>query len=251
MKPTSKSHPQAALLPFAGMRRKRATKNGAASGRGMFSVLGAVVGTFLIMCTGSSLTNGGSGTGVGNGVVMGKVIYPDSSPVAGAVVRLRPQTYLADTSGKLPTSSEGLIDSFTTDSDGVFRIDTINVGNTFSIEVNDRGKNTQATLYKLSIIKNDTVRLTTRAVNPVAALSGTITIPGLPANAYIQIYGLERIGRTDSQGRYAINDLPVGKCEENECDYKIRILIPNAGGGFTVKESELEVTAGGRVTLDD
>jgi hypothetical protein len=31
----------------------------------------------------------GSGTGVGNGVVMGSVLYPDSSPVANATVRLR------------------------------------------------------------------------------------------------------------------------------------------------------------------
>jgi hypothetical protein len=196
-------------------------------------------------------TGDGSGTGVGNGAVRGMVIYPGGAPVKGAKVRLRPQYYLADTAGSTPASQKGLIDSSYTDSCGNFQIDSIVYGNSYCVEVNDYNQRAQATLYRFAIATMDSVVLTTRTVAPVAALSGTISVSGLPANAYIQIYGLERIGKTDSAGRYEIPNLPVGNCSENECEYKVRILIPNPGGGFTIKESEIEVTAGGKVQLDD
>jgi len=193
----------------------------------------------------------GSGSGVGNGAVMGMVIYPGGAPVKGATVRLRPQSYLADTSGALPVVREGLIDSLLTDSCGRFLIDSLDSGNSYFIEVSDSSRLTQATIFKVSVSASDSILLATRTVAPVATLSGTISLSDLPANAYIQIYGLERIGKTDSVGNYKIPNLPVGNCSEHECEYKIRILVPNSAGGYTAKESEIEVTAGGIVRLDD
>jgi hypothetical protein len=216
-------------------------------------VLAALLCVIFTFCQRAPLVSAGdgSGTGVGNGAVRGHVIYPSGAPVIGGKVRLRPQYYLADTAGRMPTQQKGFIDSSFTDSDGNFRIDSIVYGNSYCIEVNDYNQHAQATLYKLSIATMDSVILTTRTVAPVAALSGTITMSGLPANAYIQIYGLERIGKTDSAGRYEIPNLPVGNCSENECEYKVRILIPKIGGGYTIKESEIEVTSGGIARLDD
>jgi hypothetical protein len=215
-------------------------------------ILAAFLCGIFTFCQRAPLSSAGdgSGTGVGNGAVIGHVIYQSGVPVIGGKVRLRLQSYLADTSGRLPERQEGLIDSSYTDSCGDFKIDSLVDSNTYCIEVNDNDKKAQGTLYKLSITTNDSV-LPTRIVAPDATLSGTITVSGLPANAYIQIYGLERIGRTDSKGQYEIPNLPVGNCSENECEYKVRILIPKIGGGYTIKESEIEVTAGGTAKLDD
>jgi hypothetical protein len=215
-------------------------------------ILAAFLCGIFTFCQRAPLSSAGdgSGTGVGNGAVIGHVIYQSGVPVIGGKVRLRLQSYLADTSGRPPVSLAGFIDSSYTDSCGDFKIDSLVDSNTYCIEVNDNDKKAQGTLYKLSITTNDTV-LPTRIVAPDATLSGTITVSGLPANAYIQIYGLERIGRTDSKGQYEIPNLPVGNCSENECEYKVRILIPKIGGGYTIKESEIEVTAGGTAKLDD
>jgi hypothetical protein len=191
--------------------------------------------------------NGGSGTGVGNGAILGTVIYPDSSPVAGAIVRLRPQTYLADTSGKPPHSTKDIV-TLITDSNGNFSIDSLDSGLSYYIEVNDRESLAQATLFKVLAKNQNTLRLPTRVVSPVAELSGTVT--GLPVSAYVQIYGLERLARTDSSGSFEFCDLPAGNCEEGECEYKLRILVPMAGGGVKSINYEMEVKAGGKVTVE-
>jgi hypothetical protein len=210
----------------------------------------AIAASLFFSCgRGPFAAGGGSGTGAGNGTVTGMVIFPDSTPVVGAVVRLRTQSYLADTSGKTSLVRSGILCNTTTDSLGNFRVDSVDTGISYFIEVSDYNKTARATLYKKHVLALDTVA--TRIVLPVAKINGTVTVSGLPANAYVQIYGLERLCRTDSAGRFEINDLPVGKCEEGECEYRVRFLIPGAGGGYTVRESELELSAGGTVTLDE
>jgi hypothetical protein len=210
----------------------------------------AIIVPILVSCgRGPLIAGGGSGTGAGNGIVTGTVIYPDSGPVVGAVVRLRTQKYLADTSGATPSMRSDTMCDAKTDSLGKFRMDSVDTGRYYSIEVNDCRQNAMATLYRKSVSAIDEAG--PRFVLPVAKIDGTVKASGFPGNAYVLIYGLERMCRADSIGRFEISDLPVGKCEEGECEYRIRILVPAAGGGYTVRESELEVTAGGKATIDD
>jgi hypothetical protein len=210
--------------------------------------------TIIFSCSNTTFplsgnNNGGSGTGVGNGAILGTVIYPDSAPVVGAIVRLRPQNYLADTSGRPPQSLEDSIKTLRTDSAGNFSIDSVDTGRTYFIEVNDQKSRAQATLFKVSP-KQGPLKLATRVVNPVASIIGEIIITGLPVSAYVQIYGLERLGRTDASGSFTFTDLPVGKCEEGECEYKLRILVPKATGGIKSIDYELEVESGGKVSIE-
>lgn len=193
-----------------------------------------------------SSTGPGSGTGVGNGtVVVGKVLYPDSSVVKNATVRLRTQTYLADTSGKPVKIQNDTIATLKTDQNGEFRIDSVKSGRSYVIEINDYKNSPMGTLYKVLIdtMKNDTVRLETRIVQPDVKVNGTIVLSGLPQNAYIQIYGLERLGRTDSSGKFEFSDLPVGRCEVNECEYKLRVFTRLSNGTYTSTDYELELTS--------
>jgi hypothetical protein len=203
-----------------------------------------------------SSTAPGSGTGVGNGtVVVGKVLYPDSTAVKNATVRLRTQTYLADTSGKPVKIQNDTIATLKTDKNGEFRIDSIKSGHSYTVEVNDYDNSTMGTLYKLSLNQTspDTVKLETRTLQPDIKINGTIVLSGLPQNAYIQIYGLERLGRTDSLGKFEFSDLPVGRCEDNECEYKLRAFALLKDGSYKSTDYELELksdTTGNVVHVD-
>jgi hypothetical protein len=196
----------------------------------------------LMSCTVPVKTaDGGSGTGVGNGVMVGKVIYPDSTPVKGAMVRLRTQDYLADTSGYVPVNRTCTLAQTATDSFGNFILDSLDTGKSYSVEVVDYKGQILGTLYRTTVATGNTNQLETRVVTPVTKIKGTIVLSGLPQNAYVQVYGLERLGRTDADGNFEIRDLPLGKCEYLECEYKLRIFAPQAGGGIKAVETELEI----------
>ncbi len=200
-------------------------------------------------CTTSPVASGnGSGTGVGNGIISGHVIYADSTPVKGAIVRLRTQGYLSDTSGAKPLSNGNTLATMTTDTCGHFAIASIDTGYSYCLEVNDNKVKTQATLYKFSF-KQDSLVLATRIVKPAVKVYGKITLTGLPANAYVQVYGLEKLSRTDSTGAFEIKDLPEGECEQNECEYKLRILSPQPNGSVKSLDYELEINSGSDTTI--
>jgi hypothetical protein len=189
---------------------------------------------------------GGSGTGVGNGVVVGKVIHDDSTPVQNAQVYLRSEQYLADTSGAFSTIRTDTTVNCTTDSQGCFRIDSVKKGNTYLIEVIDSKDSTgnSGVLYVIDITKDaveDTFYLSTETVKPLKTIKGTLTLQGLPQNAYVLIYGMERYAKTDSIGKFTITDLPVGNCEDAKCDYDLEVLDIQADGTITPFKYELEI----------
>jgi hypothetical protein len=213
-------------------------------------VMVCLLGGLILYCTCSTSIiagNDGSGTGVGNGVIIGKVVNADSLPVQNAIVRLRSESYLADTSGKLPAFRNDTTVSVTTNSSGVFVIDSIKKGSSYRIEVIDHQftENDSGMLYKITVDNGDsldTIRLSTRVVKPVKELKGSIILFGLPQNAYIQVYGLERIARTDSLGKFEISQLPIGESEKGECEYKLRVIVPQKDGSFKIYENcELEI----------
>jgi hypothetical protein len=182
----------------------------------------------------------GSGTGVGNGFIMGKVLYADSTPVAGAIVRLRPQTFLADTSGKMALAGDSIATVFT-DASGRFVIDSVDTGLAYSIEVNNEKDSAEGTYYKFKLNATDTTLLPTRIVSRMPLLTGTIKLAGLPQNAYVQIFGLQRLGRTDSLGNFEIKELPVGQCEQSECEYRLNVMVVQPDGSVKVNSYELEL----------
>lgn len=197
----------------------------------------------LLSCSGVPTT--GSGTGVGNGMIVGQVMYANGTHPKNAAVRLRLQNFLPDTSGKLLTIRTSTVANVATNSDGTFQIDQLDPQQKYTIEVNDGKTKTEATLFKCNLATKDTVILSPRIIEPVVSISGEVVLAGLPRNAYILIKGLERVGRSDSQGRFTITDLPVSECEEdegeNECEYSLRAIVPNADGTTTTIPYELEI----------
>ena len=89
------------------------------------------------------------GSEIGNPItVAGKVMYPNNSPAHNALVRLRPESYLADTSGIIDTTKPSQIQDLRTDNAGNFTIESVDTG-TYYIEVND--ENDGACLYIIEL----------------------------------------------------------------------------------------------------
>lgn len=202
----------------------------------------------MVRCTGDSpVASGGSGTGVGNGAVLiGKVLNSDSLPVENALIRLRTDMYLADTSGKITTVRNDTIASTITNNHGVFTIDSVRLSKIYCIEVLDtvNGHDSGA-IYTVDLSRDtlsDTVVLNARVERQLKILNGTIVLNGLPRNAYVQFYGLERVGRTDANGSFKIEQLPPPvEYEGNEYEYKVKITVILSDHSVKVYNSELEV----------
>jgi hypothetical protein len=202
----------------------------------------------LLSCTGGDpLSHGGSGTGVGNGTVLvGKALTADSLPVQSAIVRLRTDMYLADTSGKTETARNDTFATAYTDSQGVFKIDSVRHARIYCIEILDTNREEHSgVFYRLDLsldTTSDTIHLPTKVVRPVKNINGTIVLNDLPQNAYIQFYGVERVGRADSNGVFKIEQLPPPvDCEKNECKYRLKITVVKRDNSVEVYKSELEV----------
>jgi hypothetical protein len=204
-------------------------------------ITASLAGVSLLSCSTAPVVAGGSGTGVGNGMITGKVCYADNSPTRGATVRLRTITYLADTSGIVSTLQNDTVAATMTVADGSFVFETVQTGKTYSIEVVDSTRCKQGTLFRVPVPTAEDVSLPSRVVTPVKILIGKVIVSGMPKNAYVLIYGLERLGKTDSHGRFFITDLPVGECDKGECKYKLLILVPDRANVFKSIESQLEV----------
>ena len=179
----------------------------------------------------------GGGTGVGNGIT-GKVSHPDGTPAIGATVLIRPDYYVQDTTGIPALPSAGVIVNCTTDSSGEFRADSLQQGN-YSIEVFDKDSSL-GTLYRLYHSDDSLDELESRVLTPLKTITGDIIISGLPQNAWVQMYGIEKLGKTDQAGRFVINELPLGDCEHNECEFILRILIVR-NGTVTADDYQLEI----------
>src|SRR5512136_818612 len=87
--------------------------------------------TGLLFCSTDTLVSGGSGTGVGNGMITGIVIYSNNAPVYGAIVRLRTITFLADTSGIVSTLRNDTIAATRTAADGGFCFETVDTARAY------------------------------------------------------------------------------------------------------------------------
>jgi hypothetical protein len=208
------------------------------------AVLGVVV-LFALNCS-SPTAAGGSGTGIGNGVLMGRVLHADSSAVKNAVVRLRTEKFLPDTSGKILSVRNDTTVTATTNNDGRFFIESIQKDRSYYIEILDekQGEYDSGTVYffKYNPLNNvDTVALGTKIVEQLKDIQGSILLHGLPQNAYVQVYGLERVGRTDSLGRFEIKNLPPGDCENGKCEYELHVLIVQKDGTIVHQDYELEI----------
>lgn len=152
----------------------------------------------LLRC--GSPTDTAGTTNTGNARVA--AVYPDHSPAANALVRLRPADYTADTVNALAKSRRNAID-IRTDNRGLALLQSIGNGS-YTIEITDETGNAAMVGCRVdggdAVIDSDTATL-----RPFAVVSGTAA-PGV----YIRVAGLERVVRVGADSLFEIDDLPAG-----------------------------------------
>jgi hypothetical protein len=187
---------------------------------------------------------GGSGTETSNGeIVAGRIYSGEGKPAVGATVYVRPAGYLKDTAGMdsvpVPSPADAV-----TDKDGRFRLKSLAAGE-YKAEVRDgKGGAVQIGFHLLSPDK--TLELRPDTLRPVGILLGWAApmagAAGPAGPMYVQVYGLDRLAKTDAKGFFVIPDLPAGQ---------IRFRVLSSRPGVSYAAPALAVIApGATVTVD-
>lgn len=167
-------------------------------------------GLLLLGCLACCLSCGkhetaGNSTETENAIAF-QIRTPDGKAAAGVAYKIRPLWYLADTT-QIPDTS--IIVSYgITDADGWIRLENQIAGSYLIELVSDSLAGilqytqattvTEATEYKI-------------ALQPTGAVTGKVGLPDSVSYAWVQIYGLETMVRTDSTGAFFIAGLPAGE----------------------------------------
>lgn len=168
------------------------------SGIVLLSLAGVAVGC-------SSRVAGGSTTETTNSVVA-SARYPDGIAAAGALVRLRPDGYLAVGDGSA-YGQEGTVKDAIADGNGKVILDGLAPG-AYSLEITDR--NNSAVLARFEIPENGKrAEIGKLVLSRFATLTGKVDPDHAGGITQIGIYGLERNAAVDpSTGVFTFSDLP-------------------------------------------
>lgn len=165
----------------------------------LFSLAGVAAGC-------SSRVAGGSTTETTNSVVA-SALYPDGIAAAGALVRLRPDGYLAVGDGSVEDQGGAVRDAIA-DGNGDVTLDGLSPG-AYSLEITDRNKS--AVLARFEIPENGKrTEIGKLVLSPFATLTGKVDPGQAAGRTQIGIYGLERNAAVDpSTGVFTLSDLPA------------------------------------------
>ncbi len=204
------------------------------------STLFAAFSAVFILCSVNPVDpNAGGGTGdeVECMAITGKVVHPDNSPAAGATVRLRSKNFRRVPEGidDPYTGTNGTFDTVTSD-DGSFRITHRDSG-VFFIEV--AASPDSSVLVRCTLSTGDTLlALPTDTLHRTGEVRGRVNIlnSSFQTDAYIMIYGLDRLFATSTGKDFRFPGLPEGL-------YRIRI-VPRIDSRLAVEYDSVQVIRG-------
>lgn len=196
-----------------------------------------IVITLLLMCSVSfhcskspvNISEDGTGTIIGNGIISATLVTENGDPLQTASVRIRKCDYITDHTGKRK---------------GTTKIDTVtDMNGMFSVVLPDTG------FYSIEVVKGDTLgkllscSLTTKmpyrvfdTINalPYGKINGQLHGSNNFSNYAIKVYGLERNVLVGNDGTYSLI-LPDGR---------YRILVQNRENNEkTYEQDNVEVTS--------
>lgn len=182
---------------------------------------------------------GATETETGTAMLSGKAQYPDGRPAVGALIRLRPNDFVASSADALPAGA-GPWDTLT-DAKGRFAFDTVPVGE-FTVEaLYGEG---QGVLLRFAVEPaTERIDLDPLVLRSTALLTGRVRFSDSSrARAILQIPGTGHIAETDSAtGFFKLWDVPPG-------DFSLR--VSTASPFFPAKVFPAQVPEGGPGSLD-
>ena len=162
------------------------------------------------------------------------VVNVDSKPVAYAVARIRPLWHVQGTTSQAtdsaPQTSQNATLEITADSLGNIIIDSIHFDKGY-IEIKDGNSGVFRTITSSDLKKN---KSTTLQMEKFGSVSGKAELPEGTDYAWVQIYGTDRIVKTDKDGVFTLDSLPPAS-------YQIRAILPDEQA--TIGEASVQVSA--------
>ncbi len=156
-----------------------------------------------------------------------RVVHADSLPAVNAVARVRPADFvrnIAEDSAETPFFME-----YRTDSLGCIRIDSLAV-DTAMIEIIDKGDGVIRKIHAAEVQDGDSVQF---VLEKTGSLRGKVYLPEGVDYAWVQVYGIDRLVKTDSRGFYELDSLAPYD------EYGLQVVI-----GDTVVQQSAEVKVG-------
>jgi hypothetical protein len=171
-------------------------------GRGAWAAILAGALALLIACDGPTRVAGGASET--EATIAGRVSAPDGTPAAGVKVRLRPTYYLADTLSGNPASGTDTVSG----PDGTFRFKSVFLGD-YTLEAAD-GERGDLALASVDGSRS-LVQAEPLVLRLTASVLGRVVVPaGAAGGAYVRVFGLDHIAKSDSAGRFILEGMPAG-----------------------------------------
>lgn len=164
-----------------------------------------------------------------------QIVREDSLPASNVLARMRSVDFVrsvkegngAEISAENSAKSE-FFNEFVTDSLGRIRIDSLAV-DVATLEIVDQGEGLFVKIAAEDVQDGDSVRF---VMEKTGSLRGKIYLPDSVDYAWVQVYGTDRLVKTDTDGFYEMDSLPP-------FDYDLRYIV-----GDSVVESSMAVSAG-------
>lgn len=161
-----------------------------------------------------------------------QIVREDSKPAAGVVARMRSVDFVRDIEDD--SSKAIFFEEFKTDSLGQIRIDSLAV-DVATIEIVDAGEGLFTKISAKDIQEGDSVQY---ALEKTGSLRGKIYLPDSVDFAWVQVYGTDRLVKTDSEGFYEMDSLPP-------YEYDMRVIV-----GDSIIEQSAKIDAGEDVSAN-
>ena len=182
--------------------------------------------TVLALCACSDKEVAGISTVETENACLIQVVHEDSLPAANVVARMRSANFVRSVDND--SADAGYYEEFVTDSLGYIRIDSLAV-DTATIEILEKGEGLFRKIFAEDLREFEGLRF---VMGKTGSLRGKVYLPDSVDYAWVQVYGSDRLVKTDSDGFYEMDSLPP-------YEYELRVIV-----GDSVVDEFAEVRPG-------
>ena len=193
--------------------------------RRLFLLLAVFVSIAFWACSNEKDVGGISTVETENAYLI-QIVREDSLPAANVVARMRSVDFVRGV--EEGGAAADFFEEFTTDSLGYIRIDSLAV-DVATLEIVDHGEGLFKKIAAEDVQEGDSVQF---VMEKTGSLRGKIYLPDSVEFAWVQVYGTDRLVKTDSEGFYEMDSLPP-------FEYDLRYIV-----GDSVVENAAKVSAG-------
>ena len=199
----------------------------------MKRLLASLSCVLLFACSSDKDLAGASTVETENACII-NVVKVNSKPAANVVARIRPLWYVEGVSTDSSVTQSNVQDAtleVTADSHGNIVMDSVNFDKGY-IEIIDGNTGVFQAIVSSDLKKN---KLTTMQMEELGSVTGKAELPEGTDYAWVQIYGTDKIVKTNKDGEFTLDSLPPAS-------YQIRAILPDEQA--TIGEASITISAG-------